>query len=167
MIHFDSYVWDGLKPPHKKTEVRPSGWVEAEFKVVGNSGWLGFCFATVPIWWKKHPSYVLLRKANAKHPVVLLQVLRGGHWLAANGFSTPSQELRRRAWNVWKNGGTSSQSLLSFTIVVFHVLLFQPLDFPGAVSKLHLVPFRCQNGGGGQCLQDGEAESNQRVRADQ
>lgn len=65
-----------------------------------------------------------------------------------------------------KNRGTSSQSLLSFTIV-FHVLLFRSLDFRGAVSKLHLVPVRCQNGGGGQCLQDGEAESNQRVRADQ
>ena len=86
MIHFDSYVWDGLKPPHKKTEVRPSGWVEAEFKVVGNSGWLGFCFATVPIWWKKHPSYVLLRKANAKHPVVLLQVLRGDTGLPPKAF---------------------------------------------------------------------------------
>ena len=44
---------------------------------------------------------------------------------------------------ILKKTGTSSQSLLSFTIVVFHVLLFQPLDFPGAVSKLHFVPV-CQ-----------------------
>ena len=86
---------------------------------------------------------MLLRKANAKHPVVLLQVL-GGTLVCRQRLFNAFTSIEKEGMKILKKTGTSSQSLLSFTIVVFHVFLFQPLDFPSAVSKLHLVPVRCQ-----------------------